>query len=442
MRSDLDSCRLFEKAFHFSSIGMALVSTEGQFMEANSELCNMFGYSEDEMTHKTFQELTHPDDLRESVRTLQQLISGKKNSARLEKKYICKNGAVIWVLLNVSAVHNDKGETYYFISQFQNISEQKFYEKRLMESEERLTQILQTVPSGVTIADVQGRIIFANEMAEEILTLNESEVTKRQFDSALWKIKTIDGHAIKSEDLPFSLVMASKKRVRDYILTIQTNNNQRKILSVNAAPLFDHKGEPEQVVFSIIDITHKKNTECKLTKANQLLKKLSESDGLTGLPNRRYFDEQLQTAWTECEEAGLPLSLVMFDLDNFKKYNDYYGHQEGDDCLKVITAAINKRLEHETLTLARYGGEEFSIILPGYSEKEALRVADIVHKTVLDLKLPHAQSTVSSFITVSLGVSAVFPDPAGNPEELVREADRALYSAKEEGRSCVKVYRK
>lgn len=176
----------------------------------------------------------------------------------------------------------------------------------------------------------------------------------------------------------------------------------------------------------------------KLDAANQELLRLSSSDGLTGIPNRRYFDETLDREWRRCRRAGGELSLIMCDVDHFKRFNDVYGHQAGDECLRQVGQSLVAAVDRGGDTAARYGGEEFVVILPDTSTEGACTVAEKVRKAVVSLGIPHAESPYGQ-VTVSLGVARIAADEIGDIESLILSADRALYQAKREGRNRVAV---
>ena len=178
----------------------------------------------------------------------------------------------------------------------------------------------------------------------------------------------------------------------------------------------------------------------KLASEHDHFQKMSLVDGLTGVGNRRAFDEKLRTLWLQAQQGQTPLSLIMLDVDTFKRYNDNLGHQAGDECLRRVAAAMS-RAARSTDVCARYGGEEFALLLPGADAAKAQVVAARVHAEVAREQLPHPASTVSTFVTVSLGVSCITPNPDQNIEShtLVRQTDAALYDAKAAGRNrtCV-----
>ncbi|MBD1938850.1 diguanylate cyclase [Microcoleus sp. FACHB-68] len=178
----------------------------------------------------------------------------------------------------------------------------------------------------------------------------------------------------------------------------------------------------------------------QLQAANEELQRLATSDGLTQLANRRRFDEYLDFEWRQLARQQEPLSLILCDVDFFKSYNDTYGHQAGDDCLRLVAAAIRDAGQRSADLVARYGGEEFALVLPHTDVKGAACVAKEVRSKVNNLQIPHSGSQVSQYVTVSLGVSSTIPRHDCTPAMLIATADKALYQAKAEGRDRMWVY--
>jgi diguanylate cyclase (GGDEF)-like protein len=172
-----------------------------------------------------------------------------------------------------------------------------------------------------------------------------------------------------------------------------------------------------------------------LQKANQELKRLANLDGLTQVANRRCFDDTLEREWRKLAQKQLPLSLILCDIDYFKSYNDYYGHQAGDTCLKSVAQMLEESVSNSSDLVARYGGEEFVILLPKSTLKQAAHIAHIIHHNVRRLGIPHAQSKVSPQVSVSSGISSYVPDPNTESTSLIAAADKALYIAKRQGRN-------
>lgn len=174
-----------------------------------------------------------------------------------------------------------------------------------------------------------------------------------------------------------------------------------------------------------------------LSALNRKLQQLSSQDGLTGIGNRRMFDQALSNEWNRALRNKETLSLIMIDIDFFKNYNDFYGHQKGDDCLRQVAANLTDVCKRAEDTVARYGGEEFAVLLHGTALEQAAELAEKCRTTMESLQLPHEQSKVASMVTISLGVSSVTPDANADPREFIEAADKNLYLAKALGRNQV-----
>jgi diguanylate cyclase (GGDEF)-like protein len=175
----------------------------------------------------------------------------------------------------------------------------------------------------------------------------------------------------------------------------------------------------------------------ELASANERLEHLSRTDALTGIGNRRHFDVIFASAWDHALASAQPLSVLMIDIDHFKRYNDRYGHVAGDVCLRRIAAAISDHARRSSDQVARWGGEEFVVLLPGAGRPAALAFAEELRQTIQALAIPHQDSPVAPYVTVSIGVAATFPTPHQRIAELISEADVALYEAKKTGRNRV-----
>ncbi|MDH6590163.1 diguanylate cyclase (GGDEF)-like protein [Variovorax sp. TBS-050B] len=184
---------------------------------------------------------------------------------------------------------------------------------------------------------------------------------------------------------------------------------------------------------------HLRSARDALTEANERLEHLAQEDGLTGLANRRAFDARLLQNFEQAKASRTPLAVVMVDVDEFKKYNDLYGHLEGDECLRQVARALRTAVWRAGDLAARYGGEEMVLLLPATDAEGAHEVAQRVRLAVFDLRIPHAASALGT-VSVSLGVAAWVPEPDSTPFELLRAADEALYVAKQEGRNAVRVH--
>ena len=176
-----------------------------------------------------------------------------------------------------------------------------------------------------------------------------------------------------------------------------------------------------------------------LKNANQQLEQLSRADGLTGIANRRYFDEFLQQMINRSKRYQHPLSLILIDIDFFKLFNDHYGHQNGDACLIDVARVLNQFAQRDGELAARYGGEEFAIILSTLSAQQALEHAYKCLQAVQALQIEHGKSSCCPYVTISMGVVTVSEGQDMSAESIIKKADTALYKAKESGRNQVKV---
>lgn len=177
--------------------------------------------------------------------------------------------------------------------------------------------------------------------------------------------------------------------------------------------------------------------EMRLRRAFEAqLQTQAQTDGLTGIANRRTFDETLGREWQSARREGQPLSLLFLDADRFKLYNDRYGHQEGDELLKMLALALKKIARRPRDLAARYGGEEFVVLLPNTSRQRAMGIAESIRRAIVEQRVPH-QDNEGGIVTVSIGVATVIPAADGDAAGLVEAADAAVYQAKKAGRNRV-----
>lgn len=172
-------------------------------------------------------------------------------------------------------------------------------------------------------------------------------------------------------------------------------------------------------------------TNSKLLKINSSLNELCCTDFLTGIANRREFDNFITLEWTKCKQLSIPLSVIMIDVDFFKLFNDNYGHQTGDYCLKKIGQALSENLINTNGLAARYGGEEFIVALENYDKTASSIKAESIKKSIANLNIPHNFSPICNFVTISIGVSTVIPSNSTSINSLIKNADIELYKEKE-----------
>lgn len=243
----------------------------------------------------------------------------------------------------------------------------------------------------------------------------------------------------RTADCPMIRLKNGEKRMEhDIELTLDDSDPEVPFI-LTATPFEGLGGELVGIVGSFKDITERKQNEAALRAVNNKLQRLALIDGLTQVANRRHLDACISREWKRMRRERQPLSFILCDIDYFKLYNDSYGHQAGDDCLRAVAKTICAAVRRPGDLVARYGGEEFAVILPNTSPEGAEHVAGNIGNAVQALRLPHQHSKASSFVSISLGISSIVPpqqnDSGLSPKVLVDTADQALYAAKNRGRN-------
>ncbi|WP_240796796.1 sensor domain-containing diguanylate cyclase [Terasakiella sp. SH-1] len=293
------------------------------------------------------------------------------------------------------------------------------------------------------VLDPQGTVIIWNKACERLSGVSADEVLGTQDH---WKA-FYDGPRVCLADLVLqskldeiqelyaesALQCDTYDGVRAENWCIMPRAAKRLYLAINCGPIFDDDGNVIAVVETLRDMTEQK-------RAEQALQSLANKDGLTGLANRRSFDMKLEADLLHAVREQESLSLLLCDVDHFKQYNDTYGHQKGDECLKEVAQALEKQALRANDLAARYGGEEFAMIIPSSGPDGALRVAERLKETVFDLNLEHRGSCTTDRVTMSVGAVSLFPNPETQAGGLIAMADQALYQAKQMGRNRVCIY--
>lgn len=317
------------------------------------------------------------------------------------------------------------------------IAEHKQTEEVLLESEEIYRSILNSSPDDITIADLQGQILIVSPAACAMFGYSDPE----------------EGVGLQVMDF---ITPEDHERARANILRMFQGgcsgpNEYRGVrrngtlfdIEVNSGLIRGANGQPIKMVIITRDITERKQAEQRIRQLVQQLEAEKNTaqhnavtDSLTGLANRRYFDEAIKTEFYRWKRSGAPLSLIMLDVDYFKNFNDCYGHLVGDSCLQAIGAALRSVIGRVPDVIARYGGEEFIVILPETNKTGAIILAERIRKTVEGMAIPHAESQTADHVTISLGIVAISSSmDLETPDQVVAMADAALYYAKKRGRN-------
>jgi len=313
-----------------------------------------------------------------------------------------------------------------FLIAFFTIKRIALAEVTLEESEERFRIMAATAKDAIIIMDNNKNISYFNSSAEEILGYDIQEVIGKDLHTLLAPEKYRDVFRKGFNEFRKTGKGAAIGKTLE-LEAVRKDGTEFPIeLSMSSHQL---KGRWHAVGI-MRDITERKKME-------EELELLSYLDGLTGVANRRRFDEALGLEWRRMKRDAKPLSLIMCDIDFFKAYNDTYGHQGGDESLKLVANTLNSVLGRAGDLVARYGGEEFAVILPGTDSLDAKSLAEKMRLRVESLGIIHVSSQVSEVLTISLGVATTIPTRGSLPDELISAADQALYGAKKGGRNRV-----
>ena len=322
----------------------------------------------------------------------------------------------------------------------QEVAERTRAEAALHESQYFLQKIADTIPKILYLFDLsEEKVVYLNQQSIALMGYSPEEVY--QGGSQWLRDRFHPDDQYLCDQLPSRFTTLSDSDILSTEYQFRHKNGEWRWFNTREVVFArDANGKPTQILGSVQDITDGKRAEVALKRANLELENLAALDSLTQVANRRRFDDYLTQEWKRLVREQQPLALLLGDVDYFKAYNDYYGHQGGDDCLIKVTQALNRAVKRPADLVVRYGGEEFAVILPNTDIKGAIVVAEAIRLEVQQLQLPHPRSQVSEFVTLSLGVTSMIPTLERSPEALIMAADRALYAAKRQGRNhfCVR----
>jgi len=310
-------------------------------------------------------------------------------------------------------------------------------------------KILIVTDSASTIAQLTVILNGANYMdVSAVITLDEAMIVMKRaaLNDTPVDLVLIDLDNAATDGLVATLTIKSHREFEDVPIISITADDSAKVLDrAFAAGASDYlvqpigKTELRARVRSALQLRRemikRMLRERELERLARKLERMSNLDGLTGLANRRCFDDTLVREWVRNGREDHPLGLLMIDIDHFKLYNDALGHVDGDTCLRKVAEALRLATRRPADLVARYGGEEFAIILPNTDFEGAQAVADNIHANLAEQDIRHPDSTVGGRVTVSIGVASGVPTCGTVPEHLLHAADRALYQAKQSGRN-------
>ncbi|MGP1387721.1 MAG: diguanylate cyclase domain-containing protein [Thainema sp.] len=375
------------------------------------------------------QDYLSPEMAEHQMQALKQAIATQQPV--IYEQQVVVDGAVQFEEVRVVASGTD--EALFII---RDVTDRKRAELELEAQQQFIRQVLDMIPSSVFVKDAEGRLIMANQACSKIHGLpTEAMLGKREdeFNPNLSKAE-ID------QWVEYNRQVMKTGQPHQHLNQISASQNEAvRYYQTIISPLTDINGQAQGVVGNSVDITDLKQLEEELRQINLELERLATLDGLTHVPNRRRFDDYLAAEWLRSQREQHPLSLIMFDVDYFKLFNDFYGHQKGDDCLIGVAQTAQLGIRRPADLLARYGGEEFAVVLPNTDINGAIAVAQQIQQRVRDLQFAHEKSLISDRVTISLGVACLIPQRHQSPKTLIELADQALYQAKDQGRDryCV-----
>jgi diguanylate cyclase (GGDEF)-like protein/PAS domain S-box-containing protein len=322
-----------------------------------------------------------------------------------------------------------------FVNTYTDVTESLAREAALREAEGRFRLLAEHSSDVVCLNDASGVNLYVSPAIERLLGWKPEDLSGRnalEFVHPEDRAILSDAQASLANGAQESTALCRYRRPDDSWVWIE--GRARTLAASEAREIQRH-------VVVLRDATQRKQTELLLQAALKRLQQAANTDGLTGLANRRHFDEFLQREWRRCARLNLPLSVLIIDADHFKSFNDRYGHLAGDECLRAIASQIAAVARRPSDLAARYGGEEFVLLMPETSREVAMQLADRLCTLVRRLEITHEGNPASGVVTVSIGLGTCVPNAHGSTcssaAALVSAADRSLYHAKRDGRNRV-----
>lgn len=423
--------KLLDKAISNCRNGVIITDAtqaDNPIIYVNQSFEKTTGYSPAEVIGKNCRFLQQKDRDQPNLEIIRQALKQDTDCLVILRNYR-KDGTLFWNEVSISPVIDPRGNVTHYIGIQTDITERKKIEEALQQSEAKFSSAFRSSPDPIVITTLkEGRYLEANESFCDLMEYQREEVINKT-------VKELKIWLNSSDRIKFIQGLQKKRMIRDQEFQLRSKTGQIKTLLISAE-LIEVENQTCILVISK-DITERQKIKAALEEANKKLQRLAHIDGLTQVANRRSFDETLEREWKRCFREQQPLSLILCDVDYFKQYNDYYGHLQGDECLKQVAKAITQAVKRQTDLVARYGGEEFVVILPNTNLDGALQVAQFIQDEIRQLQIPHLKSEVSQFITFSLGISTIIPSNLVDSSTLVNRADQALYQAKQQGRDRI-----
>ena len=432
-----DERRLMFAAMHQSPDFQYVKDRQSQFVVVNQHLAKSYGFTRpDELRGMTDFDVAPAEHAKRLFDSEQNMLRTRQPVHEHIERVIDVAGEERWYSTSKSAVVGRDGEVIGLTGVTHDITQQKRNETELVKSRNLLSNALSGMSDGLAMFDADDVLMFCNEQYREIFALTASIRVPGVH------LRTILEAVVETRE-QVGIQPGEEQAWIDHVIATVHDTTEREVQLKNGRwiRVRTRRSDDGIATVTISDVTQAKLAQEALLTLTGQLKSLAGTDGLTGLPNRRAFDESLASELVMTAKAGEPLGLLMIDVDHFKPYNDIYGHLAGDDCLKAIGKCLNRVVDGSRGVAARFGGEEFALILPDADADTATHAAEMVRDLLADLAIPHSGNQPAT-VTVSIGIATYGAHAQRrNRDEIVRRADAALYDAKRGGRDRVELWR-
>ena len=418
---------LFEAAFDTTHVMYAYLDKDFNFMRVNRAYADKGGMRSEDFVGKNHFDL-YPD--KENRKIFEQVIDTGEAYYVEEKTFEHPTLGMTYWDWSLQPLIGHEEEVIGLLLAVIDVTAKKQAQLAMQEKEAYLHSIMDATVEVILTMDSDSMIEMVNPSVEQVFGYRQEELLGKNISLLM-----PEGIANKHQHWVDHYLSSDEDRISGRMLDTEGKRKDGVIFPLSVS-VSDKVIGGRHVFTSVMrDITEQHNAMDALKVKNTELQYLSSHDELTGLHNRRTADEFLQREWNRAVRAKSTISVMMIDIDYFKKFNDRYGHQAGDSCLHRVAGAMTSVLNRPSDIVARYGGEEFIAILPETDSQGALLVAENIRLKVMNLEIPHEDSN-KQFVTVSIGVGTTQPVKLMNYERLVSCADKALYEAKDSGRNC------
>lgn len=414
--------------FDNAGIGIVLTDHNEGLIDANAAYLNMLGFSKEEA--KTLKNAVYPDDHDKVDEIYNNLLTKKCELDVSEMRYLDKDKQIIYAYVRSTVITGSEYNSTSIIQIVNNITEQKMMLKKLRESEERSRTAFDNAVIGMSLGDLSGKFLKANNALCELLGYSEEELLNINFQQITYP-----------DDLEKENILKEKLlsgEIQSFIIEKRLihKNGSIKWVLVGISIIYDIDGNPHHSIGQFQDVTNRKLAEEELMKAHSVAEKLASTDYLTGLLNRRAFQNRFNEEFSRVGRENSSISLILADIDYFKKINDKYGHQVGDIALQEFSKCLSSGCRPYDF-IGRHGGEEFIICLPSTGNEQAVKIAERMRMAVENLSINIENTKEPIRITASFGVASPIVGSEESIESLILQADKAMYKAKAGGRNRV-----